>query len=365
MTESWTPVGWGAVNPDLNRVPGAYEAQQVREDEDDDASSSMQPSPAGAAVPQDVIQAFLQTHQQQLDAHQLASASSIDSLDGSAVAAALRSTSSSIQQQQQQLGKQQPPATPDIASRLPQTSRTASRSQPAAAGAKRSSSSSSSRPRKPFLRRLLRALMITGASAGLLAAGAWAGSAAYRHYMAQLDDRDQLARRVAELKKQEEKLVLRCTAVEQDRAGLQEQLAQAHAAAAEGDAARGRLKSELRQALADRDEAVRLNLKLQGKLTALEDSHAALSANYKDSQAALEKSRDEAAWLAKDAGQLAAAVERLEARCADLESVKGELQQQVAALTTKARQQRQQAYSSSSDLPLAWLQWLQRTAAAL
>jgi hypothetical protein len=51
--------------------------------------------------------------------------------------------------------------------------------------------------------------MITGASAGLLAAGAWAGSAAYRHYMAQLDDRDQLARRVAELKKQEEKLVLR------------------------------------------------------------------------------------------------------------------------------------------------------------
>jgi hypothetical protein len=31
-------------------------------------------------VPQDVIQAFLQTHQQQLDAQQLASASSIDSV---------------------------------------------------------------------------------------------------------------------------------------------------------------------------------------------------------------------------------------------------------------------------------------------
>ena len=54
-----------------------------------------------------------------------------------------------------------------------------------------------------------------------------------------------------------------CTAMQQDRAGLQEQLAQAHAAAAEGDAVRGRLKSELKQALADRDEAVRLNLKLQ------------------------------------------------------------------------------------------------------
>uniref|UniRef100_A0A383W6N0 Uncharacterized protein n=1 Tax=Tetradesmus obliquus TaxID=3088 RepID=A0A383W6N0_TETOB len=364
MTESWTPVGWGAVNPDLNRVPGAYEAQQVREDEDDDASSSMQPSPAGAAVPQDVIQAFLQTHQQQLDAHQLASASSIDSLDGNAVAAALRSTSSSIQQQQQP-SKQQLPAAPDIASRLPQTSLTASRSQQAPAGAKRSSSNNTNRPRKPLLRRLLRALMITGASAGLLAAGAWAGSAAYKHYMAQLDDRDQLARRVAELKKQEEKLVLRCTAVEQDRAGLQEQLAQASAAAAEGDAARGRLKSELKQAIADRDEAVRLNLKLQGKLTALEDSHAALSANYKEAQAALEQSRGEAARLGKEAGQLAAAAERLEDRCADLESVKGELQQQVAALTAKARQQRQQAYASSSNLPLAWLQWLQRTAAAL
>jgi hypothetical protein len=31
-------------------------------------------------VPQDVIQAFLQTHQQQVDANQLASASSIDSV---------------------------------------------------------------------------------------------------------------------------------------------------------------------------------------------------------------------------------------------------------------------------------------------
>jgi hypothetical protein len=127
-------------------------------------------------------------------------------LDGNAVTAALRSTSSSIQQQQ--ASKQQPPAAPDIASRLPATTYTSNPSQQAtSAGTKRSNSSS--KPRKPFIRRLLRALMITGASAGLLAAGAWAGSAAYRHYMAQLDDRDQLARRVAELKKQEEKLLLR------------------------------------------------------------------------------------------------------------------------------------------------------------
>jgi hypothetical protein len=31
----------------------------------------------------------------------------------------------------------------------------------------------------------------------------------HRHYMAQLDDRDKLARRVAELQRQEEKLLLR------------------------------------------------------------------------------------------------------------------------------------------------------------
>jgi hypothetical protein len=57
--------------------------------------------------------------------------------------------------------------------------------------------------------------------------------------------------------------------VEQDRAGLQSQLVQANAAAAEGDAARAKLKSELRQAVADRDEAVRLNLKLQVQHSAM------------------------------------------------------------------------------------------------
>jgi hypothetical protein len=41
------------------------------------------------------------------------------------------------------------------------------------------------------------------------ATAAAAAAAACRHYMAQLDDRDQLARRVTELKKQEEKLVIR------------------------------------------------------------------------------------------------------------------------------------------------------------
>ncbi|KAF6255665.1 hypothetical protein COO60DRAFT_1627449 [Scenedesmus sp. NREL 46B-D3] len=310
-------------------------------DEDDDASSSRQPSSAGAAVPQDVIQAFLQTHQQQLDAQQLASASSIDSLDGNAVAAALRSTSSSIQKQQAR--KPQPTAAPVIASRLPQTISTSSRSQQVAAGTKNSGNSSSSKPRKPFVRRLLRALMITGASAGLLAAGAWGGSAAYRHYMAQLDDRDQLARRVAELKKQEERLVLRCTAVEQDRAALQDLLAQANAAAAEGDAARAKLKAELRHALADRDEAVRLNLKLQGKLTELEDGHAALQGSFRESQAALELARGEAGRLGKEAGQLAALVEKLEGRCGGLELARGELQREVASLAAEARQARQHA----------------------
>jgi hypothetical protein len=55
---------------------------------------------------------------------------------------------------------------------------------------------------------------------------------------------------------------------------------------------------------------------LQGKLTALEDAHAALSASYKESQAALEQSRGEAGRLGREAGQLAAVVEKLEDRCA-------------------------------------------------
>ena len=81
--------------------------------------------------------------------------------------------------------------------------------------------------------------------------------------MAQLDDRDQLARRVADLQKQEEKLVLRCTALEQDRQSLSSQIATANSVLSDGAAARSKLQQQLAAANADREEAVRLNLNLQ------------------------------------------------------------------------------------------------------
>lgn len=139
----------------------------------------------------------------------------LQTLQEGGLAAALQSSGATQPKQQHATAGPNPfsrqqhsqPSAPDIATRLPHTAvASSSRGRAGTASAKQQSSRAG---RKPLLKRLLRALMITGASAGLLAAGAWAGTAAYRHYMAQLDDRDQLARRVAELKKQEEKLVLR------------------------------------------------------------------------------------------------------------------------------------------------------------
>jgi hypothetical protein len=54
----------------------------------------------------------------------------------------------------------------------------------------------------------------------------------------------------------------------------------------------------------------------QGKLTALEDTHAAVLASYREGQAALEAARGEAARLGREAGQLAGLVEKLEDRYA-------------------------------------------------
>jgi hypothetical protein len=54
----------------------------------------------------------------------------------------------------------------------------------------------------------------------------------------------------------------------------------------------------------------------QGKLTALEDTHAAVLGSYREGQAALEGARGEASRLGREAGQLAALVEKLEDRCA-------------------------------------------------
>jgi hypothetical protein len=51
-------------------------------------------------------------------------------------------------------------------------------------------------------------------------------------------------------------------------------------------------------------------------LTALEDTHAAVLASYREGQAALDVARGEAGRLGKEAGQAAALVEKLEDRYA-------------------------------------------------
>jgi hypothetical protein len=55
----------------------------------------------------------------------------------------------------------------------------------------------------------------------------------------------------------------RCTALEQDRQYLMQQLSDASTALSEGAAARSRLQQQLGQSSSDREEAVRLNLNLQ------------------------------------------------------------------------------------------------------
>jgi hypothetical protein len=55
----------------------------------------------------------------------------------------------------------------------------------------------------------------------------------------------------------------RCTALEQDRQYLTQQLSDASGALNEGAAARSRLQAQLAQSTGDREEAVRLNLNLQ------------------------------------------------------------------------------------------------------
>eukprot|EP00775_Hariotina_reticulata_P006174 gene6174-6412_t len=135
----------------------------------------------------------------------------------------------------------------------------------------------------------------------------------YRHYMAQLDDRDQLARRVSELARQEQKLLLRCTAIEQERSALTDKVGALTTAVAEGQEAQSKLRHRLQQMESDRDEAVRHNLNLQRKLTTLEEGHSALSSAHKEQAAALEASMSQAAQLVKENKQLHATAEKLQA----------------------------------------------------
>lgn len=63
--------------------------------------------------------------------------------------------------------------------------------------------------------------------------------------------------------KSEQRLLLRCTALEQERSGLADRLAASQAAVTQEAAAAGQLKQRLAELLAERDEVVRCNTTLQ------------------------------------------------------------------------------------------------------
>lgn len=333
--------GWGAVNHDL----GAYGANKDAGGTELDGSGPNSPV-AGSAPPADLVAAFLQSHRSNaaastiphdLEDHRssrlpsILRSSSINSdADGETSALlnpfAINSNEHSKNShypnlqhpQQQHAGVQGQVPTALQQQQQQQVGRHQQQQSP--------------RKKRSFLRRLFRGLMITSASAGLMALGAWGGSLAYRHYMSQLDDRDQLARRVAYLQKQEEKLVLRCTALEQDRQNLTAQLSDAGTALSDNSAARSKLQQQLSHAQAEREETVRLNLNLQRKLSVLEEQHAALSSVHKEKLQALDLTLAEAARLDKEVGKLMGSLEKLESRCGALEAANVELKRENASL---------------------------------
>lgn len=108
----------------------------------------------------------------------------------------------------------------------------------------------------------------------------------------------------------------RCTALEQERNDLKEKVSDLSQAVADSNLAKTELKQQLKSTSADRDEAVRHNLKLQSKLSSLEDDYSGLIQVNKEAMRELDESRAQVDKLNKEAGQLSALVEKLENRCA-------------------------------------------------
>lgn len=106
----------------------------------------------------------------------------------------------------------------------------------------------------------------------------------------------------------------RCTAVEQERDHLREKLSELSTSVADANLAKTELKQQLKSLASDRDEAVRHNLKLQSKLSALEEDYAGLSQVNKEAVRELNESKTQLDKLTKEADQLAAVVEKLESR---------------------------------------------------
>lgn len=109
-------------------------------------------------------------------------------------------------------------------------------------------------------------------------------------------------------------LTHRCTALEQERDGLKDKVSELSTAVADANLAKTELKQQLKFTATDRDEAVRHNLKLQSKLSFLEEDYAGLQQVNKEAVKELNETKAQVERLTKEAGQLAATVEKLESR---------------------------------------------------
>lgn len=68
---------------------------------------------------------------------------------------------------------------------------------------------------------------------------------------------------MSELARQEQKLLLRCTAIEQERSALTDKVDALTTAVAEGQEAQSKLRQQLSEAWAEKDAAVRLSSELK------------------------------------------------------------------------------------------------------
>lgn len=145
---------------DTNTSPPA---EAIMEEQTHSGASTPTAS-AGAAPPPQLVAAFLQAQTAAAPATRhvvLRSSASVNSDDGDVLLLHNPFAAASTEQQQQQCC----PSMPALASSH----------QPAAPA-----STTATRKQRTLLQRLVRGLMVTAASAGLVALGAWGGSAAYK-----------------------------------------------------------------------------------------------------------------------------------------------------------------------------------------
>jgi hypothetical protein len=142
-----------------------------------------------------------------------------------------------------------------------------------------------------------------------------------------------------------------CVTLEQEREGLRERLVAAGAALESREVQQGALAASLAAAGAERDQAVRLNLKLQAKLAAMEDDAAAATKALAQSRVELDEAHSQATVLGREhereRRKLVMSVDKLAARCDELQ------RERDRAAAEAARQKAAGAVDAQEGLPAA------------